>query len=63
MRSKEASFSLLESIDGIGPERAKRVMQAFGSVEAILPLSPEELAKGARIPLPVAERVLHKLNF
>ena len=63
MRSKEASFSLLESIDGIGPERAKRIMQSFGSVEAILPLSPDELAKGARIPLPVAERVLHKLNF
>ena len=63
MRSKEASFSLLESIDGIGPERSRRIMQAYGSVEAILPLSPEELSKGAKIPLPVAERVLHKLNF
>ena len=63
MRSKEASFSLLESIDGIGPERSKRIMQTYGSVEAILPLSPQELAKGAGIPLPVAERVLHKLNF
>ena len=63
MRSKEASFSLLESIDGIGPERSRRIMRIYGSVEAILPLSPEELAKGAGIPLPVAERVLHKLNF
>ncbi len=63
MRSKEASFSLLESIDGIGPERSKRIMQTYGSVEAILSLTPKELSKGAKIPLPVAERVLHKLNF
>ena len=63
MRSKEASFSLLESIDGIGPERSKRIMQAYGSIDAILPLSPEELSKGARIPVSVAERLLHKLNF
>ncbi len=63
MRSREASFSLLESIDGIGPERSKRIMQRYGSVEAILSLSPEELAKGASIPRPVAERVLHKLSF
>ena len=63
MRSKDASFKLLESIDGVGPERSKRIMQTYGSVEAILSLSPEELAKGAKIPLNVAERVLRKLNF
>ena len=63
MRSKDASFKLLESIDGVGPERSKRIMQTYQSVEAILSLSPEELAKGAKIPLPVAERVLRKLNF
>ena len=63
MRSREASFSLLESIDGIGKERSKRIMQKYGSVEAILSLSAKELAKGASIPVTVAERVLHKLNF
>ncbi len=63
MRSKEASFSLLESIDGIGKERSRRIMEKYGSIEAILELDAEELAKGAGIPLPVAERVLHKLNF
>ena len=63
MRSKEASFSLLESIDGIGPARSKRIMQKYGSVEAILSLSASELAKGASIPETVAERVLHKLSF
>lgn len=63
MRSKEASFSLLESIEGIGKKRSERVMKAFGSVERILSLSPEELSKGASIPLDVARRILHKLNF
>lgn len=63
MRSKDASFKLLESIDGVGPERSKRIMQTYQSIEAILSLTPEELAKGAKIPLPVAERVLRKLNF
>lgn len=63
MRSRDASFSLLESIDGIGPERSKRIMQKYGSVEAILSLSPDELAKGASIPKNVAERVIHKLSF
>ena len=63
MRSREASFSLLESIDGVGPARSKRIMQKYGSVEAILSLTAEELSKGAAIPVTVAERVLHKLNF
>ena len=63
MRSKEASFSLLESIEGMGKKRSESVMKAFGSVEKILSLSPEELSKGASIPLDVARRILHKLNF
>jgi excinuclease ABC subunit C len=63
MRSKEASFSLLESIEGIGPERSKRIMKIYGSVEAILELNAEELSKGAKIPVSVAERVLRKLSF
>ncbi len=63
MRSKEASFSLLESIDGIGPERSKRIMKEFGSVEELLSRNPDEIAKRAGIPLTVAERILSKLRF
>lgn len=63
MRSRDASFALLESIDGVGKERSRRIMQSFGSVEEILKLEPKELAKGANIPLSVAERVLHKLTL
>lgn len=63
MRSKEATFSLLESIEGVGPARSKKIMQTYGSIENILSLSAEEFANGAKIPLPVAERILRKLNF
>lgn len=63
MRSSDASFKLLESIEGIGKERSKRIMKKYGSVEDILSLTKEELSKGAKIPLSVAERVLRKLNF
>ena len=63
MRNKESSFTLLESIEGMGKVRSERIMKTYGSVDAILALSPEELAKGAKIPLTVAERVLHKLSF
>lgn len=63
MRSKEATFSLLESIEGVGPVRSKKIMQKYGSIENILSLSAEEFAKDAKIPLTVAERILRKLNF
>lgn len=63
MRSKEASFKLLESIEGVGKERSRHIMEKYGSVEEILSLTGEELSKGAGIPLTVAERVLRKLNF
>ncbi len=63
MRSKDASFKLLESIEGVGKERSRRIMEKYGSVDEILSLTKEELSKGAGIPESVAERVLRKLNF
>ena len=63
MRSTDASFKLLESIEGVGKERSRRIMEKYGTVEDILSLTGEELAKGAGIPVSVAERVLRKLNF
>ncbi len=63
MRQSDASFKLLESIEGVGKKRSRMIMEKYGSVENILPLTKEELSKGAGIPLPVAERVLRKLNF
>ena len=63
MRSSDASFKLLESIEGVGKARSRRIMEKYGTVEDILSLSAEDLAKGAKIPVAVAERVLRKLNF
>ena len=62
-RSKEATFRLLESITGIGPSRSKRLMQTFGTLEALLSASAEEIAKQAQVPLPVAQRILKTLHL
>jgi excinuclease ABC subunit C len=62
-RSKEATFSLLESIPGVGPSRSKRLMQNFGTLEALLSATPEEIAKQAGVPLPVAQKLLKTLHL
>ena len=62
-RSKEATFSLLESIPGVGPSRSKRLMQNFGTLEALLSASAEEIAKQAGVPLPVAQKLLKTLHL
>ena len=62
-RSREATFSLLESIPGVGPARSKRLMQTFGTLEALLSLSAEEIAKQAQVPLPVAQKILRTLHL
>lgn len=63
LRSKEASFALLESIEGVGKVRSKRIMQTFGSVEAILEAGEKELSEKASIPISVAQRIIHKLTL
>jgi len=62
-RSKEATFSLLESINGVGPARSKRLMQTFGTLDALLSSSAEEIAKQADVPVTVAERILKTLHL
>lgn len=62
-RSREATFTLLESIAGVGPSRSKRLMQTFGTLEALLSASAEEIARQAKVPLPVATRILKTLHL
>jgi len=62
-RSKEATFSLLESIAGVGSARSKRLMQTFGTLEALLSVSAQEIAQQAGVPLPVAQRILKTLHL
>lgn len=62
-RSKEAAFALLESIDGVGPQRSQRLMQTFGTLEALLATPPEDIARLAKVPLKVAQRVIKTLHL
>lgn len=62
-RSREASFKLLESVEGIGKKRSEELMKQFGSLEALLEKTPSELAKEGNIPLPVADRLLKQLSL
>jgi excinuclease ABC subunit C len=56
IRKRERDTVLVE-IEGIGKKRALRLLQVFGSVEKMLPLSPEELVEKANLPFPVACKV------
>lgn len=62
-RSREATFTLLESIPGVGPARSKRLMQTFGTLEALLSATAQEMASVGKVPLPVAEKILKTLHL
>ncbi len=62
-RSKEASFRLLESVQGIGKKRSEQLMKQYGSLEAILNKQAEDLAKEGRLPLSLARRILKELSL
>ncbi|NBK23775.1 MAG: excinuclease ABC subunit C, partial [Spirochaetia bacterium] len=62
-RSKEASFRLLESVEGIGKKRSEQLMKQYGSLEVLLSKSAQELAKESSLPLPVAQRLLKQLSL
>lgn len=61
LRRDALSFKRLEAIEGIGPERAKRVMQAYGSLESLLGHGALEVAEKSGIPEALAERLLRSL--
>ncbi len=63
LRSKEASFRLLESVPGIGKKRSEALLAQYGSLEAMLERSATTLASEASIPLAVAERLLKQLSL
>ena len=63
LRSKEASFRLLESVPGIGHKRSEALLSQYGSLEAMLEKSASELSRESSIPLTVAERLLKQLSL
>ena len=62
-RSVDATFKVLESIDGVGPGRSKRLMMEFRSLENIAHASVDALVSRGKIPRAVAERIQKNLNL
>jgi excinuclease ABC subunit C len=61
-RARRLSLTLLEEVPGIGRERSRRVMEVFGSIDAILGASVEELQKRAGLPRATAAMLLARLS-
>ena len=61
LRSKRVGLSLLESVHGIGRARSRRLLEVFGSVEAILAESPQTIASRAGITRETAATLLAHL--
>jgi excinuclease ABC subunit C len=56
-RTKRTLRSLLDEVPGIGVARKKALLQHFGSLEALMRASVDELAKVPHMTRPVAERL------
>ena len=63
MRSRDAGFALLQSIEGVGRKRAERIMKECGSVEGVLMLDARDLASKCSVPLVVAQRIIKQLTL
>lgn len=61
LRTRRTLTSLLDQVLGIGPERRKRLLRQFGSLEAIREASEEELAAVPGISRELARRIKEHL--
>jgi excinuclease ABC subunit C len=61
VRAKKGLASRLDSIEGIGPARRKKLLTAFGTLDAIRSAPVEELMKIKGITKEVAERLRGQL--
>jgi excinuclease ABC subunit C len=61
-RTKRMALTVLEGVPGVGQARSRRVMEVFGSVEAILGASVDEIQKKAGIPRATAAMLLARLS-
>ena len=58
LRRRQNRETVLTEIPGIGPRRAIRLLQDFGSVEGIAAAGVDELVEKGGLPRPVAEKVV-----
>jgi excinuclease ABC subunit C len=57
LRSKELSFPMLESVEGVGKMRAARLMRRYGSLQAIADADYGEIAAACKLGLTLAKTV------
>ena len=62
MRSKEASFHLLQSVPGRGKASSEKIMNAFTTLDDVIQCSAQEISKRAGISEKVAENLLRRLK-
>ena len=62
LRGKRVSPSMLEAVHGIGRVRSRRLLEAFGSVPAMLSASPETIAARAGVTRETAATLLAHLG-
>ena len=62
LRSRARIGSVLDHVQGVGPARRAQLLKAFGSVEALRGVTPEEIAERSHVPLPLARRVAEALG-
>jgi len=61
-RAKRVALTLLEGVPGIGQARSKRLMMVFGSTDAILGSTVDDIQKKAGIPRETAAMLLARLS-
>jgi excinuclease ABC subunit C len=61
-RGRRAVRSVLDGLPGITPERRRRLLVHFGSVEKLLGADVDEIAKVGRMPKGLAEKVMRALG-
>jgi excinuclease ABC subunit C len=61
-RESRGFASLFDELEGVGPARRRALLQHFGSVEAMLAATPEELEGVQGVPAKVARSVYAQLH-
>jgi excinuclease ABC subunit C len=62
LRGRSRLTSALERVPGVGPARRAALLRAFGSLTAVGAAAPDEIATRARVPLPLAVRIVAALR-
>jgi excinuclease ABC subunit C len=57
LRGKAVGFPVLEAVKGVGPVRARRIMDGFGSLAAVAEAAPEYIAARSGLDRAAAEAV------